>query len=217
MKRLFVLVLVVSLIALGCGGTSTGWAGRGGCKPYLGNESVWFGCDFYLQDLTATTFLSDSSLGGWIMHSSFLRATLANVNLERFQLSFDDFSRADLTGANLKRAVFKHSDLEGATLNGANLEGAWFYHSSANGADFSRANLAGARFTGTPLRSASFTGADLRDVSFDSGVYIDSVDFTDADLTGAFFGELLYSSFIQKLPIYCRTTMPDGSLNNQDC
>ena len=216
-KRLFALVLVASLIVLGCGGTNTGWVGRGGCKPYLENERAWIGCDFYLQDLTTTEFSSNPSLGGWLMHSSFLYATLANVNLERFILSYDDFSQADLTGANLKSVFVTYSDLENAKLNGANLEGAIFSFSSANGADFSGANLAGVGFKGTSLRSASFVGAKLRDASFGNGVYIDGVDFTDADLTGASFGVMLHSSFIPKPPIYRRTTMPDGSLNNQDC
>ena len=217
MKRLFVLVLLASLTVIGCGGTNTGWVERGGCKPYLENERAWIGCNFYLQDLTMTEFSSDPRLAGWLMHSSFLYATLANVNLERFILSYDDFSQADLTGANLKSVTVTYSDLENAKLNRANLEGARFSFSSANGADFAGANLVGVAFKGTSLRSASFAGANLREAFFGNGVYIDGVDFTDADLTGASFGVMLHSSFIPKPPIYCRTTMPDGTLNNRDC
>lgn len=219
MKRWLALALTASLIMLGCGGTSSGWVGRGGCKSYQQNERAWSGCDFSMQDLTSTTFSPSlgAEFGGWLQHSSFLSATLVNANLARFVLSFNDFNRADLTGANLKGVFVTYSDLGGATLNGANLEGAWFQHSSANGADFSGANLAGVAFWGTNLRSASFAGANLREAFFGNGGYIDGVDFTDADLTGASFGVMFNSSFIVKSPIYCRTTMPDGSLNNQDC
>jgi len=219
MKRWLALALTASLITLGCGGTSSGWVGRGGCKSYQQNERAWIGCDFSMQDLTSTTFSPNpgDEFGNWLQHSSFLYAEMAGVNLEGFQLSFNDFSQADLTGANLKSVVVKHSELKSAKFIGANLEGAWFEHSSANGADFSGANLAGARFMGTSLQSASFDGANLREASFGNGGYIDGVDFTDADLTGASFGVMFNSSFIVKLPIYCRTTMPDGSLNNQDC
>jgi uncharacterized protein YjbI with pentapeptide repeats len=219
MKKFLALAIVASLITLGCGGVSTGWVGRGGCKSYQQNERAWIGCDFSMQDLTSTTFSPNrgDEFGDWLQHSSFLYAEMAGVNLEGFQLSFDDFSQADLTGANLKSVVVKHSDLENAKLIGANLEGASFYFSSANGADFSGANLAGAQFKGTSLRSASFAGANLREASFGNGGYIDGVDFTDADLTGASFGVMFNSSFIVKSPIYCRTTMPDGSMNNENC
>ena len=208
---------MASLITLGCGGTASGWAGRGGCKSSIENARYWFGCDFAMQDLSATTFSSNPTLGGWLMHSTFRSSVLTGVNLERFDLFFNDLSEAVLSGANLKGTVLKYSVLDKATLNEANLEGVQFSFSSARGADFTRANLAGASFTGVDLLGASFVGANLRDAFFGPGTYIDRVDFTDADLTGAFFGVMLHSSFLVKSPIYCRTTMPDGSLNNQDC
>ena len=60
-----------------------------------------------------------------------------------------------------------------------------------DGANFRGANLVGAWLTGASLRYADFSESNLDGAAFDR-----------VDLLGAKF---------------CNTTMPDGSINNQDC
>jgi hypothetical protein len=90
-------------------------------------------------------------------------------------------------GADLRGAHLHGADLRGADLRGADLRGAHLH-----GADLHGADLRGADLRGAVLSYADLTRADLRDVN----------DWPDADLRGVLF---------------CRTTMPDVSMNNLGC
>ena len=132
-------------------------------------------------------------------------------------LYFDDFTLADLSGANLQKSAFHYTSVDEAKFIDADLRDAWFWFSNARRANFSDAILDGANFDQTDLTSAKFVGASLRNVIFNAAV-IDGVDFTDADLTGASFSrDASEDGFSSVAPIYCRTTMPDRSVNNDGC
>ena len=92
--------------------------------------------------------------------------------------------------------VLKNTNLEGANLVGANLEGA----------NLVGANLVGANLIGTRLKDANLRSADLSWVNFKmanlEGANLNKANLTRANLTNAKF---------------CKTTMPDGSINNDDC
>ena len=93
---------------------------------------------------------------------------------------------------------FVGQDHHGATLRGIDGHNAVFtatdHHGSIfadaclQGASFRRANLRGSTWGGACVFNADFTGADLGG---------DAAGFADAR--------------------FCRTTMPDGSINNRDC
>ena len=71
-------------------------------------------------------------------------------------------------------------------------------------ADLTRANLRSADLTGADLTGASLWRADLRNADL-RGAYLNGATgtgLTGADLTGARF---------------CKTTMPDGTIRNDDC
>jgi hypothetical protein len=70
-------------------------------------------------------------------------------------------------------------------------------------------NLAGGNFRGANLGQASFAGATLTKANF-SGANLDRVCFVDADLTGATLAAAASA-------IFCRTTMPNGSVNDAGC
>ena len=113
-------------------------------------------------------------------------------------------------GSHLAEAEFRDADLTDAT----------FWRVDARGADFTGAVLVNAWFrSGTNLVSANFTGADLRDANFNN-VFLKGTNFTDADLTGAsgvLYQELSEGSPFFEPPVFCRTTMPDGVINNEGC
>jgi hypothetical protein len=103
---------------------------------------------------------------------------------------------ADLHGRNLFRADLIYANLRGANLSYANLSYAGLDNADLSYADLRGADLRGAKLRfGTDLSYANLSYADLR-----------YADLSGADLTGADLGA-----------IFCRTTMPDDSINNSDC
>ena len=82
-------------------------------------------------------------------------------------------------------------DCHGCDLSQVDLSNIYLEESKLDGANFRGANLVGAWLTGASLRYADFSESNL------DGAACDRVD-----LQGAKF---------------CNTTMPDGSINNQDC
>lgn len=122
---------------------------------------------------------------------------------------------ADLSAADFQDSRITLASLFNSNFTSANMRGVVFSSSRASGVDFGLANLAEAKFYSTNLSGALFVGANLRNATFSQGTIIDNADFTDADLTGAVFESLGAST--GRPPIYCRTTMPDGSMNNENC
>ena len=89
----------------------------------------------------------------------------------------------------------------GADLSGCNIAGI----------DLSDMNLTGANFADANLAFASLTGANLTDANLsDADLFF--ANLTDANLTGAnLTGTDLTAT------VFCRTTMPDGTVNNLGC
>jgi len=109
---------------------------------------------------------------------------------------------ADMRGADL--AAYRaqgfqpavHADLKGANLHNADLTGA-----DLEKARLDEANLSGANLTDTNLTEVTMYKADLRGANL-TGANMTFADLEDALLEGA---------------IFCRTTMPDGTVNNEGC
>ena len=92
--------------------------------------------------------------------------------------------------------VCPRADLSGADLCRADLKGADLSGADLSEADLVFANLSGAYPPGTDLRRANLYRADLFFAD------LRAADLTGTNLNGAHL---------------CRTTMPDGSINNRDC
>ena len=99
--------------------------------------------------------------------------------------------RTQCPGANLSRTNLEGVFLIEADLSGANLRG-----SLLTGADLSAANLSGAILWGANLSDADLSNANL----------------TGADLTGADLRRAGLSG-----TQFCNTTMPDGTVRNDNC
>jgi hypothetical protein len=112
---------------------------------------------------------------------------------------------ADLHNCDLRQ----HPNLASANFTNAKLEDAIL----------SDADLSGKSFRGARLWRAKLNGADLQDADFDpeNGQKTDifETDFTDADLQGADLdpNNVLYAHYA----IFCRTTMPNGDSNDDNC
>lgn len=118
------------------------------------------------------------------------RPRLAAANLENLDLAELDFKQANLEGANLYGADLSRANLKGAVLKRARLDRATVTATDFSGADLTDAHiLRPTVFTTLDAVSAEtprFTGARL--VRLRSDGWLDRIDFSRADLTGAVFG-----------------------------
>ena len=93
------------------------------------------------------------------------------------------------------KLVLLGGSLEGANLRGSALSGS-LYGAHLKGATLADATLVGADLRGADLTNANLSGADL----------------TDAELTGATTSGTVWDG-----ATFCRTTMPDRTVNNSNC
>jgi hypothetical protein len=103
---------------------------------------------------------------------------------------------ANLVGASLASAELNNSNLQRVDLAGSDL----------SSADLRSANLTGAFITNANLRSADLSKSNLTDVKLTGS------DLTDAYLRGATANPAIFDNTIR-----CRTTKPDGSIDNTSC
>ena len=152
--------------------------------------------------------LSNSNLE----RANLWEADLSNSNLERANLWEADLSNSNLEGANLlgavslNRAYLSHANLEGVNLEGANLEGVELF-----GANLFRVNLERANLERANLAFTNLLGANLKQANL-FGVKMERANLKGANLEGA----NLEGTYMFEV-IFCNTTMPDGSINKQDC
>ncbi len=107
-------------------------------------------------------------------------------------------------------------DLTSAYLSGINLTGANFEGANLRGADLSKTLLSRANLQKADLTNANLTGASLIGVKLSEAklhnVMMHNVDLREANLRGVDQrGVLMYGAR------FCKTIMPDGSINNDDC
>ena len=145
---------------------------------------------FSRVDLTKADLRSANLQGADLWRARLESANLSGANLREANLSEARLSRANLRGANLQGADLRAS-LRYADLQGANLQGANLR------ASLWKANLRGANLQGADLRWAELWGADLREANLFKA---------DIDINTSF-----------KRAKYCNTTMPDGTIRNDDC
>ena len=134
------------------------------------------------------------------------RATIVNPFFLESSAIVAVFVDADMTDVGMDNVVMREADFIGATLAGANI-----VNTNLRLANFAGADLTGARLVGAVLSGGDLTGANLSGATLDRTGVADA-DFTDANLAGATIVRMSLSD-----AILCRTTMPDGTLNNDGC
>jgi uncharacterized protein YjbI with pentapeptide repeats len=165
--------------------------------------------------------------GAVIEECAFYGANLSNVDLRNADLNDTLFDAANFSGANLSRAFMARAHCAGANLAGADMRRAVLVRSHLVGADASRANLSGTDMTdanlaginlhGAKLSRAMVANADLRGANV-SGAHLAGADFSFSNLTDAsFIGATVSAATTFFEVTYCRTVMPDGTVNNANC
>jgi len=114
------------------------------------------------------------------------------------------------------------TNCEGADLRGVDLSparaSAWSFgvNVELKNANFSGADLTGSNLTAADLEGVNFTDANLTGVDFkDASLY--KANLTRANLTDAKFTFSDLDDAIFDGAIFCRTRMPNGSDNNDNC
>jgi uncharacterized protein YjbI with pentapeptide repeats len=112
-------------------------------------------------------------------------------------LKYKDLVGVDLSGANLSGITLHGSSLRDANLSGADLRNVELDMTELTNANLSRADLSGAFFS-----LSNITGANLQDANL-----------TDVDLR---YAEGARSANLEGA-IFCNTTLPDGTIRNDNC
>lgn len=146
-----------------------------------------------------------------LRNSNLSKADLAGTSLRRADLSGAKLIGADLAGAYLTEADLSGAHLEVANLVEADLELANLTGAYLNGVNLTEAELYRAELGGADLTGAYLNKAELSETNF-SRANLTRANLTRANLTRANldFADLQSVTF-------CRTTMPNGKINNRDC
>jgi hypothetical protein len=131
-----------------------------------------------------------------------------------------DLTDAPLGGRDMRGADFQNANLSGAVLVKANLSErpmekrtlvTNFEDANLRRADFSGANLHMANFTSAYLRESNLSGADLSEAVLINanlkGAVLAGTNLKGAKTDGAKWDDAKF----------CKTTMPDGTLNDSGC
>ncbi len=165
--------------------------------------------------------LSGADLNDSVFYGvSFFYSNLPDAQLNYAKLDLSNFTQANFSHAHLKGAQSEKDAMHGWGSN--------FYLANFCGADLSQAKLygyfRGANFCKARLIHATLSSSDgtippgIPELQKHTGQGLwAGINFADADLTGAHF----YGGDGQPADIsqarFCRTLMPNGSINNRDC
>jgi len=137
---------------------------------------------------------------------------LSGASLKDAYLPGAVLKNSNLTGADLRGANFNGADLSGTKLVGADLAGSSLEHTVMSRADLSSANLSDSDMHSTNLEGANLTSADLR------GSRVGYMRVAGARLDGAnLLGALGLEAAQLAGAILCKTTLPEGRVDDSGC
>jgi uncharacterized protein YjbI with pentapeptide repeats len=168
-----------------------------GCviQPYTSCVGIDLGADL------STGYFPDIS-GYDLSHADFYDAGFADVVM----------ANANFTGANLGNAILGGAEAHNANFTGASLVTASLSATGLRSADLSNVDFTGAYMGYTDFSYADLRGAKIVDLDPEVGDVDPAADVSQADLTGATVSQ----AFVDHA-WFCNTTMPNGSIRNDDC
>jgi len=149
-------------------------------------------------------------------------AVIIKSNLSGIQMQEADLTGVRLKEVNLEGAILDNSYFGSSTLNNVNFKNAsliltlFIEKSTLEDVNFEGAKLNKARFDNCTLININFQEATLIKINL-SNVQLTNTSFVNRDLTGAILSGANLSNDDLENSTLCRTTMPDGSINNSGC
>lgn len=194
---------------------------EGAYRPHASGPGAYApGSDLYLADFDWADLEGANLEGSFLATAQFDGANLSRANLSHTTggLQPQTDVSTNYNYANLEDADFAGANLRGANLEGADLSEANLYGAYLRGADLQGAIMEGTQLTSAGLQEANLLGSFLYDASFSYtnfegallGVYMLGAP------TGGFSGQE-GSLNIDQAGWTCRTTLPGGQLDSDDC
>ena len=145
-----------------------------------------------------------------VLKNELIRTDFSNANLRGVTISlsapndfihFVDFSGADLTGIEFSNITFRACKFSGTNFYNSNMNNVEFIL-----CDFTESKFINVEFFQAVFHNVSFHNAEIIDGSFKQTIFIDHVDFSNADLQGTSFDGI---SVLVNIVFNCK--------NNQIC
>ena len=163
---------------------------------------------------------------------NFEGANLENANLENVSLNGAQLHGANLKNADLDQALMWGVELEGlqletvqrlegiqlgeVNLDRLNLQGVDLEGANLNRASLRETELAGANLEAISLMNSNLKNANLENVNLENA-NLTNTDLADSNLQGATLRGAKSEGINLRGATLCNTTMPDGTVENQDC
>jgi len=142
----------------------------------------------YPNDPTLNVVYSERCVINVIKNES-IRTDFSNANLKGATISvsdifinFVDFTGADLTGIELSSLRIRGSEFNGTNFHNSNMN-----HISFVFCEFIDAKFNNSKFIDSVFQNVSFHNAKINDGSFKNTLFVDFVNFSNADLEGTSF------------------------------
>jgi hypothetical protein len=136
---------------------------------------------------------------------------LQDLNGDGVSLANAPLSNAYLIGVKLPRAALMGADLSNTNLLEAGLTNANLFLANLTNANLARAQLQGADLGSAKLINANLIGANLSETK------LHSADLSGANLLGASLFKADLTGTAVDQATFCRTLMPNGTINNDNC
>lgn len=143
-------------------------------------------------------------------------ANLSYANLERANLFGSDLAYANLENADIQLIDLQNSDLDHADLGWTVFDGASFHGSVMRYASFNNAEINPALVSYPVVGPRITPTADLTSTNLDNS-YLSLADFSGADFTDSSLYNAATDLTNFEGATFCRTVMPDETVNNDDC
>ncbi|MGL5063672.1 MAG: pentapeptide repeat-containing protein [Microcoleus sp.] len=159
-------------------------------QRYNAGERNFTGCNLFEVDFSGKTLVADVILErANLTEANFIGATLKQVNLcganlQKSNLSSTNLQQADLIEANLSSTNLTKAKLEYAKLIQANFDRAILSDANFTGANLTGANLSGANLTGANFSGANLTATNLNNANL-TLANLNSANLAGADLSQA--------------------------------
>ena len=153
-----------------------------------------------------------------IFSNSDSKTNYTRANFSSTRLGSASFRSAILTSAYFDYATLKDTDFTDATITGVSFHGVKGFTEAQlkSTKSYKEKNLSGINLSNNDLSGWDFNGQNLWKARFQQGTTLTNTDFTDADLTSAYFGGAILTNAMFKGANLTSASFKGATLTNAD-